>query len=295
MNCQACVHSATDPRCKGAFAEHGIIKIHWETWSKCNLTCGFCYRTIAPHLSTTDAIKLMETVKYGGCSTLVLAGGDPSLRRDLPSLIDNGLRIGLNIEIQTNAEYLTQANINAILRANQVGLSLDGWSNESHDAIRGGKGNFDKVLKLMDTLAEHNLDVTVRSVICQQNHHSIHLLAPILNNYSNISRWSLMEFTPKERGYTNQKLFEIEMDSYLSACANVQACSLIPVDIYPNNLKTGAYCLMRSDGQVYGVTPIEGSSYSLIGNILSTHIFELATLLPLSVAHHHLRYKNAKS
>ncbi|MDO5373175.1 MAG: radical SAM protein [Corynebacterium glutamicum] len=95
-------HSA----CHNSFKEKGIVKVHWETWSDCNLGCAFCYRSIATPLTTAKAKKLLSALSWCGVNTVVFAGGDPTLRKDLPELISFAAKLLLKVEVQTNAHFL---------------------------------------------------------------------------------------------------------------------------------------------------------------------------------------------
>ncbi len=118
--------------------------------------------------------------------TLLLSGGEPTLRSDLPELVrifrtNNAIR---NVSIPTNgllperiadiAEQIAQIDPDLFVTFN---LSIDGFS-ELHDEIRGVPGNFDsaiKTLRLIRNLGQKygNLQAYVNSVICADNYKEV--------------------------------------------------------------------------------------------------------------------------
>jgi len=82
--------------------------------SRCNLRCaGCCYYDqidIAgeqPDASTERCVNILQDLAREGIPVVVLAGGEPTLRRDLPQLIAAGRAVGLGVGFITNAMHVT--------------------------------------------------------------------------------------------------------------------------------------------------------------------------------------------
>ncbi len=295
MCCIQCEQSEREGECEGSFAKVGLLRAHWECWSKCNLACDFCYRTISATVGTDQALSLLASLRYAGVRTIVFAGGDPSLRKDLEKLVSFSKALKMKVEVQTNAERLSKNFVASLMACDRIGLSLDGWNDETHDRFRSRPGNFDRVLGLLETLNASKVPVTVRSVVARGNFESIHLLGKVLVKFANVKQWSLMQFTPRGSGYLN---FDKHMvtDSEFRETA-LSAISVAPgiLDYYTNRSKVGAYCLIRSDGQVYGISDKMLMHDLPIGSIFDTHLTELAQKLPFSHLAHGNRYRNIDS
>jgi MoaA/NifB/PqqE/SkfB family radical SAM enzyme len=110
------------------------------------------------------------------------SGGEPTLRKDLPEIIESAYRHcrpGI-INIPTNGiqDKLIPARIERILQAAPktdviVNLSLDGVG-EKHDVVRGVKGNFDRAMRTYAGLKElkgryKNFTLGVHTVISNFN------------------------------------------------------------------------------------------------------------------------------
>jgi len=152
--------------------------------STCNLRCGFC--CYAEHLNTSDDIPLADLLTISRTAprfrALLISGGEPFLRRDLPEIMsafvaNNGVE---SISIPTNGWYgdrsveatrsFVSANPDTVL---SVTFSVDGFA-PLHDRVRGRAGTFDRLcrtIRLMEPLREisQNLRLRVNTVITSEN------------------------------------------------------------------------------------------------------------------------------
>jgi MoaA/NifB/PqqE/SkfB family radical SAM enzyme len=156
---------------------------------QCNARCHHCFYW--EHLGSTHAgLPLDEIEKIAArmpkFRTLLLSGGEPTLRKDLPELVGvffrhNKIR---TVSIPTNgllpdriASLAEQvAAIDVGLRVN-FNLSIDGFA-ETHDGIRGVAGNFANSLATIHQLRQvaarkPNLHVLVNTVICADNYEEV--------------------------------------------------------------------------------------------------------------------------
>ena len=152
--------------------------------STCNLRCGFC--CYAEHLNTSDDIPLADLLTISRTAprfrALLISGGEPFLRRDLPEIMsafvaNNGVE---SISIPTNGWYgdrsveatraFVTANPDTVL---SVTFSVDGFA-PLHDRVRGRPGTFDRLcrtIRLMEPLREisRNLRLRVNTVVTSEN------------------------------------------------------------------------------------------------------------------------------
>jgi len=278
----------------GSLSRLGVIKVHWECWSECNLHCSFCYRTLGKPLDTASAARLLKAVKCGGARSIVFAGGDPSIRRDIAVLVTLSHSLGLQVEVQTNGHFLTPQFRDVLEKVELVSLSLDGCDADGHDSFRDKPGNFNRVLAVLKWLGEKNVPVCVRSVVCRPNYHSVPGVAHLISGMENIVRWSLMEFNPVGEGFTNRQKYLLDPPLFDRAIAKAQARYVGPaqVDVYRSAAMAGTYFLITPDGRVYGTgTPLDNGFYPTLGSILSDHLSLLASRLPFSADNHRRRYQ----
>lgn len=153
---------------------------------QCNAQCHHCFywENLGPTHAGLDLVAIEKLAKTTPpFRTLLLSGGEPTLRKDLPELVwiylkHNNIR---TVSIPTNgllpqriaALAAAIARLDAKLHVT-FNLSIDGFE-ATHDRIRGVPGNFRKSLETLRLLrqvaVEHpNLEVLVNSVICADNY-----------------------------------------------------------------------------------------------------------------------------
>jgi MoaA/NifB/PqqE/SkfB family radical SAM enzyme len=236
---------------------------------------------------------LIGALAHGGVRQIVFAGGDPSLRRDLGDLIDFSATLGLGVEVQTNAQFQPRPVLDALLRADLVGLSIDGATRESHDAMRGKPGNFARVLRLAGILEEHARPFVVRTVVSKKSAPGLAGLGTMLSQFAHLTRWSLVQFGAIEDGYRNRSAHEQSDDAFFEASSACAAEYSGPgsVNIYPNAEKVGVYFLISPNGDVFGnVAAAAVQQHPVVGNVITGHARDIAPRVGVQRPAHEGRY-----
>src|ERR1035437_5218175 len=178
--CGACGMNTCRTDCDGAFLRRKIAKVHWECWAECNLHCEFCYRTKDKALSPEAAERFIRIVATSGASWITFAGGDPSVRPEIVSLIQCARSLGLKIEVQTSADNISPLLKYEILNVDQVGLSSDAPTSYIHDKFRSRLTNYSKVMSLLSDLATAGVATVVRTVVASSNQSFVPAIAQVL-------------------------------------------------------------------------------------------------------------------
>jgi MoaA/NifB/PqqE/SkfB family radical SAM enzyme len=81
----------------------------------------------------------LHRLRAAGAGTVVLLGGEPTLREDLPVIVREALRCGLEVGIATNGQALSSRMRDALLEAGRISInvSLDSAFAAENDAVRG--------------------------------------------------------------------------------------------------------------------------------------------------------------
>jgi len=129
--------------------------------NSCNLRCAMCDRwkwikennSTSKTLSTQRLSELIAELADFGVKDILLSGGEPMIRPDFKSIVEEISASKMGVSMFTNGTLLNRENAEAIAAANAtVFLSLDGAS-ETHDKIRGVRGTFDRAIQGIEYLA----------------------------------------------------------------------------------------------------------------------------------------------
>jgi hypothetical protein len=115
-----------------------------EVTDDCNLSCSYCFASSGPggdHRSTDEIDALLDTVASAGGRPIQFSGGEPTVRDDLPELVERARDRGIDhVEVNTNgirlatedgyADALADAGVTAIY------LQFDGLTAETYETIR---------------------------------------------------------------------------------------------------------------------------------------------------------------
>lgn len=131
-----------------------------ELTAGCNLACRHCY---ASALSRPDcnemkpdlATAIMEQAAQLGVETVQLSGGEPLCHSVFDEILDAGLRLIPHVSISTNGTLISPSKVRRWAKWRRkltVQVSLDGPDPQTHDAVRGKKGAFDKSVAALHML-----------------------------------------------------------------------------------------------------------------------------------------------
>lgn len=164
----------------------GPLVTHLQLTIACNLRCSHCYVDVmakpAPdELTTAEVLALFGELEACGSPVLVLAGGEPLVRRDMPELLAGLERHSLDAWLCTNATLIKEdtARLLASSALRGVSISLDGPDAESHEHLRGA-GRFEHALRGIRALVEAGQrDVQLRVTVTPHNADRLAAFAPL--------------------------------------------------------------------------------------------------------------------
>lgn len=129
-----------------------------ELTRRCNNRCGYCYNAWrAPELKyakeeqgemTTDEIKetILRLEEETPVAVVALSGGEPTLRPDLPEIVQFIRSRGILAQIVTNGTNLTKSLVDATVNGSVYQISLLSSRREVHDQLTGHRGAWDAVV-----------------------------------------------------------------------------------------------------------------------------------------------------
>lgn len=132
---------------KGTFTvdnDHACLAVV-EVTSDCSLSCSYCFASSGPggtHRSVEEVEELLRTViDSGGPRPVQFSGGEPTVRDDLPALVERAREMGFeHVQVNTNGIALAErdgyAERLADAGATAIYLQFDGLRSETYEALR---------------------------------------------------------------------------------------------------------------------------------------------------------------
>ena len=198
--------------------------VFWNVTNRCNLSCSHCYinagSSARGELSLSEAKALVDDLAEMGIPLLMFSGGEPLAREDFWELAAYVKSRGLKTALSSNGTLITRKVAEKIkaVGIEYVGVSLDGASGKTHDAIRGQPGSFDKAVEGLKNCAEVGLKCGVRVTATKDNYFEIPRLLD-LSIKLNVPRFCLYWLVPSGRGrevYNEKTLKKGEVVQILS-------------------------------------------------------------------------------
>jgi MoaA/NifB/PqqE/SkfB family radical SAM enzyme len=137
---------------------------------RCNLNCYGCY---SAQYSTEEDLpfevmnRLVRECNEMGIHLVLMTGGEPFLRRDLFDLFEKNK--GTTFQVYTNGTLIDEKMVEQFVALGNVvpAISLEGLREETDE--RRGKGQFDRISKVMDWLRSAGIFFAVSTTATSQN------------------------------------------------------------------------------------------------------------------------------
>ncbi len=137
---------------------------------RCNLNCYGCYSGVYSQEDLPYEVldRLMGECKEMGIHLVMMTGGEPLLRKDLFDLFEK--HQDMMFQIYTNATLIDEKMIDRFVALGNVApaISLEGLREETDG--RRGKGQFDRIMKVMDGLRKAGIFFAVSTTQTSRNH-----------------------------------------------------------------------------------------------------------------------------
>ncbi|AET66940.1 putative Fe-S oxidoreductase [Desulfosporosinus orientis DSM 765] len=175
---------------RGCPFDCGLCKEHYKTTctallevtQRCNLNCRVCFANAGTELDEPSLAVIegwyKKVLAASGPVNIQLSGGEPTLRNDLPEIVEMGRELGFNF-IQLNTNGLRLAEDPGFVRElkeaglSSVFLQFDGTEDSIYQTIRGRK-LLEVKAKAIESCARHEIGVVlVPTLIPGINTHNI--------------------------------------------------------------------------------------------------------------------------
>lgn len=149
----------------------------FELTPRCNLSCKMCYihqngnARAAQELSAERWLDMGRQAADAGALFLLLTGGEPFLRPDLPKIYLGLTKMGLSVSINSNGTLIDDRAIEWLRQSPpaQINISLYGVSRETYARLCGVPEAFDRVQTAIDALLRAGIQVGINATMSPIN------------------------------------------------------------------------------------------------------------------------------
>lgn len=133
-----------------------VVQLH--PTALCNIACDHCYSNSGPlGVGNVDADSFafaLKSLNMQGFVELAISGGEPTLYKDLPRLLDAARDLDYSVSLISNGVQ-PQRVVETAGSGNlaSIAVSFDGLSDQ-HDAMRNQVGAFNKAVKSLEELVQ---------------------------------------------------------------------------------------------------------------------------------------------
>jgi len=146
---------------KAALFQNAPVYVQFYVTARCNLTCEQCniiYANSDVRECTIDEVKLIaDNFAKMGVAIVLLTGGEPFARKDLPEIIHAFESRGVHVRMQTNG-FATEEQIARAVEAGgkDISISLDSLQPAMQDKINGDfNESWHQALKAMSLFTKY--------------------------------------------------------------------------------------------------------------------------------------------
>jgi radical SAM protein with 4Fe4S-binding SPASM domain len=187
-----------------AFVQAVPLNCQIEITYRCNHLCTFCYNapTGEPEMSTEQLFEALRKVSDFGVLYVTLTGGEPLVHKDFFKIASEVRRLGMALRVYSNAYLLADPERVRRLKALkpiEVEISIHGSRAETHEALTGIKGSFDRLMQALGNLQEAGLKVNLKCPITKLNQEELFEIREIGDRFGCRPTFDAV-ITPKDDG-----------------------------------------------------------------------------------------------
>jgi len=155
---------------------------------------------------------------------LVLTGGDPMRRRDIPALVRHaaGRRLSVGLTPSGTAA-VTRERLEEVKDAGlaRLAVSLDGPSAGAHDAFRRVRGSHGYTMRIIDDARELDLPLQINTTVARETVADLPAMVEVVERAGAVL-WALFFLIPIGRARAEQGLAAAEIEDVLDWAADLQ-------------------------------------------------------------------------
>ncbi|MCJ7737781.1 MAG: radical SAM protein [Anaerolineae bacterium] len=211
--------------------------VAWESTVACNLACVHCRASAqtapAPdELTTEQAFRLIDQLAEVGSPIFIISGGEPLMRPDIFDIAAYGTQRGLRVAISPNGTLITPEVVQRLKDSGirRVSVSIDGSTDERHDAVRGTPGAFESAMEGLAACREGGLDFQLNTTVMRQTRNDLAAIGDLAVTIGSVA-WHIFMLVPTGRGKIDDEVSPQEYEAILHEIYEMTCSSPIPIRV----------------------------------------------------------------
>lgn len=126
-------------------------------------------------LKTDEYLKEIDKVVSDGIKRIVVTGGEPTIRKDFPTIIDYINSFGIEIFLQTNGRFLSKPELIEKIK-NKIDtyiIALHGPNETIHDIVTQSSNSFNQTVQGIKNVVQIGGNVCGKTVISKLNYKTL--------------------------------------------------------------------------------------------------------------------------
>jgi len=243
---------------KNSLSKNNFFSINYHLTKNCNMSCKGCFAKYNKLENNLDHIKiLMNIIAYANKNNIRdkkinFVGGEPTLIKELPYLVEFMNYAGFTTSIVTNGSKITQKYLNEFkIKPNWIGISIDSFNDKTNWNLGRitKKGLILDYIKKAELIKSNDIKLKVNTMVNKLNYHEDmnELIETIMPE-----RWKLFQYLEIKGENTEfSELLSINNKQFNHFIKNHSKINK-KVKIIPenNNQMKGSYLMVTPDGSL---------------------------------------------
>lgn len=243
-----------------------VPSVNYHIWEPCNMRCRFCFaifqdvkqemRLPKGHLPEQDCITIVDKLAQAGFKKINFAGGEPTLCKWLPDLIEQAKRHGMVTSIVSNGSRITTEWLDGLNGGlDWIALSIDTVDSERLKrvgrTVRAKPITEEEYLKKIDAIKQRGIRLKINTVVTSETWQEdftnfIRLAKP--------ERWKMLQVLPV-KGQNDEHIADLEItkeqfEAYVQRNRIVENDEIIVIP-ENNELMTASYIMVDPAGRFF--------------------------------------------
>lgn len=185
---------------------------------RCNLKCSFCYAgcnyTSNPigsdkEMTSKEVYSVIDMIYHQAkVPSISFTGGEPTLISELPKYIRHAKKTGMRVNLITNGTLIDRTLAKKLKASglDSAQVSIEGTTANIHDNLTGIAGSYQKSMKAVAFLLEHEIRTHTNTTITSENLTDCINFPCFVAENLKTKRFSMNLLIPTGSGETNNKL-----------------------------------------------------------------------------------------